>query len=149
MKKVLPLGAIAYDLKTPSQTLIVCLAVLSGVSPTLAENYRNTNLVKSVENNSALSPLAKYQLRKMVAAILRELNRYCPKFTYVGYRPDDPTCLGVWIDIGSLHAAEYAGKLTQVHDSKWKGVKSPYVLEFNDNGLTLYHRSGRKPIWSA
>jgi hypothetical protein len=149
MHKTLPFGSIASNLETPAQTLVVCLAVLTDVNPSLAAIYRERAVVKLVESNQPLTLVARHQVKRAVAAVLTDLNRHCPLYTYVGYRPNDLSNLGVWIDLDALHQAERSGKLTQVYDTIWKGVISPYVLEITDKGLTLYRRRGRQAIWSV
>jgi hypothetical protein len=149
MPKTLPLGSIASNLESPSQTLVVCLAVLTDINPSLAATYRERAIVKLVEGNQPLTLVARHQVKRAVAAILSDLNRACAPFTYVGYRPNDPSNLGVWVDLDCLHRAEHAGKLTQVTDPTWKGITSVYVLELSETGLTLYRRRGRQAIWTV
>lgn len=144
----LPLGLVARDPGTPSFTLLLCLKVLTEVDAKAGALHAAKPVVKAVMAGAKLSKTQAYQLDRAIKAIFHDLNRHVAPFTYWGYHPTDGS-LGVWIDLGRLHAAEEDGHLVQVSDDRWRGIKAPYVLNVRGDGsLTLYHRRGRQEVWT-
>lgn len=148
MTKTLSLGSVATNLSSPRQTFVVCLALLSDINPNLAAKHRAKAICKMVDSGADLSLVERYQLSRAVSALLHDLNRHAPPLTYVGYQANDPSHLGVWIDLDALHQAEVAGTLVQVVGGSWAGSRSTFVLDMSDKGLTLYRRRGKVAIWS-
>ncbi len=147
MHRTLPLGSIATNLTTPQQVFTVCLALLSDLNETLAARHRSKPICAIVQAGGDLSLVQRYQLSRANSALLGELNRYAPALTYLGWHRTEIGHLGVWIDLEALHAAERDGSLTQVSGGPWHGT-SQFVLDMSQ-GLTLYRRRGKVPIWSV
>ena len=146
--KTLPLGAIATNL-TPRQLFGVCLALLSDIAPKVAEKQKIKPITKAIESLEPLSLIKQYQLDRAISSIIADLNKHVPIFSYLGYRANEKTQLGVWIDLDELHRAENAGQLTQVSGNNWRNIKSNYILDMSGATVTLYRRRGKKTIWST
>lgn len=144
-RKTLPLGPVATDL-TPSQTLILCLALLTDVAPALAQREKTKRIVGLVESGATLSKKDVVILNRTLPCLFADLNRCCAPLTYFGYHPSAHDTLGVWIDLEALHKAETSGKVSQFTGS-WRGVKSAYVLDMTGSGLTLYRTRGKTEVW--
>lgn len=147
--KSLPLGSIASNLESPRAVYIICLSLLSDLAPAIAEKHKTKAILQAAQGSTDLSLIQRYQLGRAVDALIRDLNRHVPPLTYFGYQITDKTNLGVWVDLGALHAAEQAGVLTQVIGLPWRDIKSLYVLDVGGAGLTLYRRRDKKVIWSV
>lgn len=143
--KTLPLGVIASD-ATPPVLLVLCLALLTDLSPTAANRIKARPVVGKVETGAVLSAREQGLLGQAISATIKELNHHTPVFSYCGHHPTGDQ-LGVWVDLNALHQAETAGRLTQVSGPDWSGVKSAYVLDIGGEGLTLYRRRGRVQLW--
>lgn len=147
--KTLSLGSYAANLESPSQVFTVCLAILTDVSPGAAAKHASKSIAGAVSAGECLSLVQRYQLNRAIASIMRDLNRFVAPYTYFGYRINDLTQLGVWIDLDALHEGERAGDLTQVLGNDWSGSRSAFVLDMSKAGLTLYRRRGKKIVWEA
>lgn len=145
--KTLPLGLFANDLSSPRQMLIVCLALLLDINPTLANRQKAKKIVSKAESGQDLSPKDITVLKATINTIFNDLNHSVPPFTYFGHHPTDHSQLGVWIDLYALHKAENNGQITQLAGASWKGIKSNYILDMANAGIVLYRRRGKKEVW--
>ncbi len=147
--KTLSLGSVATDITSPRQVFVICLALLTDVSPTIAARHSAKPIAARIQDPSDLSMLDTYRLNRAVSAIISDLNTYTPALAYFGYHPVDKSQIGVYVDTGALHTAEQNGMVTQVFSDDWRGIHSTFVLRFHDKGLTLYRRRGKSIVWTA
>lgn len=129
--KPLKLGTYGVSISRVEDVCAICLSELTKL-PVSAQTL----------NQLALKPASK----GLVRYLFKALNRWVPPYSYWGWHPSDKTLLGVWVDLGKLHAAEEWGKLVQA--TTLKAAKSGvYVLVPEGDGLTLYHRRTGREMW--
>lgn len=145
--KTLNVGSFA-NVTTVKQSIVICLAILEEFAPKLYIEYGNKEVIKKIYLNSDLSPKEMASLEYLLNNIIKQINRYVPPFTFFGYHPIDHSNLGVWLDLLALHEAEFTGKLAQVFNNSWRGLKCTYILDMGKEGIVLYHRRSKKIIWT-
>lgn len=146
--KTLPLGSIAVDLTSRPVLLIVCLGLLTDLSPSVAARHRARPIVSKVEAGTPLTQRDSQRLTQAIAAVFKDLNHHVPPLCYFGRHPSDASHLGVWVDLGALHRAEESGDLVQAPIES-RGQTGRYILDASGAGLTLYRRRGKVQLWHA
>lgn len=138
---MLPLGSFAHSLASPSEVAATLMGVLADVDADSGAAF----LLRYRD----IQPTHKANLNLLVVALVRQLNRHCPPFTYCGHRIDDESVWGVWIDLGRLHAAEESGDLVQVGSHSKRPKRGTYLLDLEGKAATLYRRKGMKKVWET
>ena len=129
----LPLGPFFSPRSIP-ETAESLIGILYDYAPKIADRYRAELVAKKSKVG-------------LVYLLLKRLGRYAPPFAYVGPHPTNESQLGVWIDLGKLHAAEEKGVLIQAMDDTVK-TKARYVLVLGHH-VVLYHRKNWERVWEV